>query len=165
MAVAQGNIDGLGNPTNELYSTSDFEWGTSPNNSLQKYVTPAYGVNKASFRISYLSLTEDQADSVANNFPDPFDNCYVTFTFEPDTYNPGGGFNTHATAVSFQVIQKGSTAGFQGGPEIFSGDLGVGAGQCEENDPCDSGLWPYITFNVCTGEYYPNYDPLNPTIQ
>ena len=165
-ATIQGNIDGLGTATSQLYTQNDAEWGNNSNsNSLQPYVTTAINQSNTNNRISYLSLTEDQADSVANNFPDPFNSCYVTFTFEPDTYNPGGGFNTHATAVSFQVIQKGSTAGFQGGPEIFSGGLGVGAGQCEENDPCDSGLWPYITFNVCTGEYYPNYDPLNPTIQ
>ena len=162
-AVAQGNIDGLGNPTNELYANNEPEWGNDPNNSLQKYVTPAYGSNKQNYRISYLSLTEDQAQTVANDFPDTFNNCYVTFTFEPDTYNANGSFNTHADAVQFSVIQKGSTAGEQGGPEIFSGGLGTSGNQCQTGQPCDPALFAYVSFDVCTGAYLPDYDPLNPT--
>jgi hypothetical protein len=162
-AVAQGNIDGLGNPTNELYANNEPEWGNDLNNSLQKYVTPAYGTNKSNYRISYLSLTADQAQTVADDFPDAFDPCYVTFTFEPDTYNSGGGFNTHADAVQFSVIQKGSTAGFQGGPEIFSGGLGTTGSQCQTGQPCDPALFATISFDVCSGAYLPNYDPNNPT--
>ena len=176
-ANAQGNIDSLGNVTNELYSTSDAEWGNSTNtSSLQKYVTTQWnnGSNNQQVqgRYSFLSITEDQADSIANDFPDTFNNCYVTFTFEPDTYNPvtptvpNPSFNTHADKVNFQVIQKGSTAGFQNGPEIFSGELGTSSGQCTTTNngpqPCPPENWAKISFNVCTGDYLPNYDPLNP---
>jgi len=113
-------------------------------------------------RYSYLKMTPAQAQNIADNYPDTYNNCYVTFTFEPDTYNAGGGFNTHADSVGFQVVQKGSTQGHNGGPEIYSDKLGVASGTCQTNQPCPPSSWPYITFDVCTGAYIDTYDPLNP---
>ena len=62
-------------------------------------------------------------------------------------------------------MQKGSTQGYNGGPEIYSDKLGVASQTCQTNQPCPPETWPYITFNVCTGEYVDTYDPLNPPSQ
>jgi len=171
-ATAQGNIDSLGNVDTLVYDVGTTEFGTDPNNSLQRYVTAAMANNKyitsTGFdrtRYSYLKMTPAQAQTIADNYPDGYDNCYVTFTFEPDTYNTGGAFNTHADSVGFQVVQKGSTQGYNGGPEIYSDKLGVASGTCTSGQPCPESTWPYITFNVCTGEYVDTYDPLNPPSQ
>ena len=171
-ANSQGNTDSLGNVSTLMYDVGSVEFGTDPNNSLQKYVTAAMANNKYytsggtdRTRYSYLKMTPAQAQTIADNYPDTYDNCYVTFTFEPDTYNAGGNFNTHADSVGFQVVQKGSTQGYQGGPEIYSDKLGVATGTCTAGQPCPPETWPYITFNVCTGEYIDTYDPLNPPSQ
>lgn len=147
-ATAQGNIDSKGNVNNK--------WDIA-----NRFVTTAQ--TSTSWRYSYLSITEDDADTIASDFTDPFNSCYVTFTFEPDTYlATTNTFQTHADAVQFQVIQQGSTAGFNSGPEIFSGPLGTPAGQCT-GAVCDPSLFAYVSFNVCTGQFLPDYDPNNPT--
>jgi len=149
-ASAQGNIDSRGNVNNK--------W-----NIANRFITTAQPTNQ-NWRYSYLSITEDDADTIASDFTDPFNSCYVTFTFEPDTYLAGTSqFQTHADAVQFQVIQQGSTAGFNSGAEIFSGKLGTTQGQCTSGAACDPALFAYVSFNVCTGAYLPDYDPLNPT--
>ena len=160
----QGNIDSLGNVTNKMYMNNETQWGLDPANSRQRFVTSAIAGNTA-YRYSYLAVTEDDAANIAANFADPYNNCYVTFTFEPDTYNQGtANFNTHADRVYFQVFQpvSGTTT------ELFAGGLGVPTGQCDGGRPlgvnsCDPSFFSYVSFDVCSATFLPGYDPNDPS--
>ena len=160
-AANQGNIDGLGNVTNEKYTVTDTEWGSDPNNSLQRYVTS--GSTSTYDRYSFLQITENDATNIATNFADTTNPSYVTFTFEPDSYVVGTAlFNTHGDAVWFQVVQKNAIT-----EEIFSGPLGTPQGQCQYGaalgvGTCDPAFFNTVAFDLNTGAYLPNYDPLNP---
>lgn len=166
-AENQGNIDGLGNVTNAKYTVTDLAWGSDPNNSLQRYVTS--GSTSSYDRYSFLQITENDATNIATNFADTTNPSYVTFTFEPDSYEVGTAlFNTHGDSVWFQVVQKNATT-----EEIFSGPLGTPQGQCDSNTApsggkalgvgtCDPAFFQTVAFDLNTGAYLPNYDPLNP---
>lgn len=163
-AINQGNIDSLGNVTNAMYRPSDPQWGPGVTNSLQRFVTSTLA-NSAQNRYSYFAVTEADATNIATNFADPYNNCYVTFTFEPDTYQTGTSlFNTHADRVYFQVFQPvgGVTT------ELFADGVGVPAGQCVNGQPlgtntCDSTLFNYVSFDVCSATFLPGYDPNDPS--
>ena len=162
-ATAQGNIDSLGNVTNAMYQPLTGLWGSNPNNSEQRFVTSSIATSSG-YRYSYLQVSEIDAQNIAANYADPYNNCYVTFTFEPDTYNAGtSNFDTHSNAVYFQVFQpvSGTTT------ELFAGGLGVPAGQCQSGQPlgpgtCDPLLFNYVSFDVCSATFLPGYDPNDP---
>jgi len=149
-ANEQGNIDSLGHVTSKMYTTSDTQWGTDPNNSRQRYVTSDIppGVKN---RYSYLTISEQTADDIAANYQDTVQPTYVTFTLEPDTYHPGGLVNTHGDSVWFQVFNLSSTT-----TEIFAGGLNT---DCQLAQTCDPDAWPMVTFDVTTGEYIDDYIP------
>jgi hypothetical protein len=165
-ATAQGNIDSLGNVSNEMYQPNDSQWGTDANNSLQRFVTSTIANigGRGGNRYSYFAVTEADATNIAANFADPYNNCYVTFTFEPDTYRTGTSlFDTHADRVYFQVFQPvgGVTT------ELFADGLGVPQNQCVSGralgpNTCDPNLFSYIAFDVCSATFLPGYDPNDP---
>ena len=162
-AIAQGNIDSLGNVSNAMYRTNNPQWGADASNSLQRFVTSTIA-NSTGNRYSYFAVTEADATNIATNFADPYNNCYVTFTFEPDTYVTGSSnFNTHADSVYFQVFQPvgGVTT------ELFAGGLGVPSGQCTNGsalgpNSCDPNLFSYTAFDVCSATFLPGYNPNDP---
>lgn len=149
-ANSQGNIDGLGNISSRMYTTANTEWGTDANNSKQRYITTDIPSNMFN-RYSYLTISEQTADDIAANYQDPVQPTYVTFTLEPDTYHPGGAFNTHGDSIWFQVFNLSSTT-----TEIFAGGLNT---NCVYGQPCDPNSWPYVTFDVTTGNHIPGYIP------
>jgi len=151
-AFAQGNLDSLGNPINYMYKPTESEWGVDPNNSNQRYVTKAIADTDdngdGGNRYSYLKIQESDANSIIANFTDPSNPSYITFTIEPDSYNTGGVINTHSSNVFFQIFQSGSTEGYAGGSELFSGGL---ATDCQVNQACVEANFPKITIDVNTG--------------
>ena len=164
-ATAQGNIDGLGNITNLMYRPQLGLWGTDPNNSEQRFVTSSIiQASGTSYRYSYLQVSETDAQNIAANYADPYNNCYVTFTFEPDTYiSNTSNFDTHADDVYFQVFQpvNGVTT------ELFAGGLGVAPSQCQNGTPlgpntCDPAQFNFVSFDVCSATFLPGYDPNDP---
>jgi len=151
----QGNIDSLGNTTSTMYRFGESRWGDDPNNSLQRYVTsdiPHNVSNNNSYnRYSYLKISQESADNIATNYQDPVQPTYVTFTLEPDTYKSGGLIHTHSDDVWFQVFNLSSTT-----TEIFAGGLGS---NCLTELTCVEADWPYVTFDVTTGNYIDDYIP------
>ena len=157
-ALAQGNLDSLGNPISYMYKNSEPEWGTDPANSKQRYVTtlhmPAIGGNngQGGNRYSYLKITQTDADNIVANYADPANPSHITFTIEPDSYNSNGAINTHGTSVWFQIFKAGSTAGYAGGSEVFSNGLLT---DCSAGYPCDPAAFPKIKIDVLTGSIIP----------
>ena len=159
-ALAQGNLDSLGNPISYMYKNSEPEWGTDPANSKQRYVTtlhmPATGVNNGQYgnRYSYLKITQADADNIVANYADPTNPSHITFTIEPDSYNSNGVINTHGTSVWFQIFKAGSTAGYAGGSEVFSNGLLT---DCSDavGSVCDPTKFPKIKIDVLTGSIIP----------
>ena len=150
-ANSQGNIDGLGNVSSRMYNSGSTEWGVDANNSKQRYITTDIPVGVMPRRYSYLTISEQTADDIAANYQDPVQPTYVTFTLEPDTYYSNGVFNTHGTSVWFQVFNlSGATT------EVFAGGLNT---DCQLGQTCDSASWPYVTFDVATGNHIPGYTP------
>jgi len=146
-AEAQGNIDSLGNVRSVIYRSDDTDnWGTDPANSMQRYIGLAipYDIRN---RYSYLKISQESADNIAANYQDPVEPTHVTFTLEPDTYREGGSIHTHSDDIWFQIFNlSGATT------EIFAGRLGT---NCLNPQTCNEATWPYVTFDVTTGEQIP----------
>jgi len=139
-AVAQGNIDSLGNTSSRIWRPIAEEadkWGDiNSSNSKQRYITTDIP-SSASNRYSLVKITAEAASQIAANYQDPTNPNYVTFTLQQDTYTAGGVPNTHNDSLWFQVFKLGNTT-----TEIYADDLGAT-------------LNPSVTFNVLTGDYIP----------
>ena len=148
-------LDGLGNPSTKIYHVGSTEFGSNATNSQQRYMVA--GANQTSGRITYVNIQTSDAENIAQNFTDPNNPDYVTFTLVPDTYNTNGAFNTHGDAVWFQVFRKRDISDPNSQTqEIFAGPLGT---NCQAGQTCDPAQWPTVTFDVSDGSYIENYIP------
>lgn len=149
-------LDSLGNPSTRIYPVGSTEFGFDATNSQQRYIVA--GPDQFTYgRITYVNIQTSDAEDIAQNFTDPNNPDYVTFTLVPDTYNSTGGFNTHGDAIWFQVFRKRDTSDPNSQTEeIFAGPLGT---NCTAGQTCDPNEWPTVTFDVSDGSYIENYIP------
>jgi hypothetical protein len=149
-------LDSLGNASTRIYPTGSTEFGTDQTNSRQRYIVA--GPNQFDYgRITYVNIQNDDASNIAQNFTDPNNADYVTFTLVPDTYRVDGSFDTHGDSIWFQVFRKRDTSDPNSQTEeIFAGLLGT---NCQYGQTCDPNQWPTVTFDVSDGSYVENYIP------
>ena len=151
-------LDSLGNASTRIHPIGSPEFGPdlSNTNSQQRYIIHD-PIGQGVSRITYVNIQTSDAENIAQNFPDPNNPNYVTFTLVPDTYTTFGRFNTHGDAIWFQVFRKRDISDPNSQTqEIFAGLLGT---SCELNDTCDPAQWPTVTFDVSDGSYIQDYTP------